>query len=125
MDKIAACVSNERELTMWISAHAFLRTTLPALLALFLSAVVANSQIGGGSIIGAVRDPSGAAVPGVRVVAHNQDTNEERTVITNSEGYYEFPLLPAARYQVTAEAAGFKRVEGEVFTLYTGYTTPH
>ncbi|HXJ42117.1 MAG TPA: carboxypeptidase-like regulatory domain-containing protein, partial [Bryobacteraceae bacterium] len=87
---------------------------------LLLAVLAANSQIGGGSIVGTVRDPSGAAVPNVRVLAHNQDTNEERTVTTNREGYYEFPLLTAGRYQVTAEASGFKGVAGEVFTLYTG-----
>jgi hypothetical protein len=67
-----------------------------------------------------VHDPTGAAVPGVQVIAHNEDTNEEHAATTNAEGYYEFPLLPAGRYHVRAEAPGFKKIEGEVFTLSSG-----
>jgi len=54
------------------------------------------------------------------VFAHSQDTNEERSASTNEEGYYEFPLLAPGRYRLRAEAQGFKKVEGEVFTLSTG-----
>jgi outer membrane receptor protein involved in Fe transport len=91
-----------------------------ALLVVLFIGCLALAQIGGGSIVGIVHDPTGAAVPGVQVIAHNQETNEERTVSTNEEGYYEFPLLPAGRYRVRAEARGFKRIEGEPFPLSTG-----
>lgn len=80
----------------------------------------ALAQIGGGSIVGTVRDPSGAAVPNVRVSTHNQDTNETQEVATNGEGYYEFPLLPAGHYRLEAEASGFDRLRGSVFDLFTG-----
>jgi hypothetical protein len=85
-----------------------------------LGAALAYAQIGGGSIVGTVRDASGAAVVGVQVVAHNQDTNEQRSATSNAEGYYEFPLLAAGPYRVSAEAKGFNKVQGEVFTLSTG-----
>ncbi|MBS1859226.1 MAG: TonB-dependent receptor [Acidobacteria bacterium] len=81
---------------------------------------MAQAQIGGGSIIGMVRDSSGAPIPDVQVVAHCQDTNEERTATTNAEGYYEFPLLAAGRYYLRSGAKGFKTVQGETFTLSTG-----
>src|SRR5260370_11974232 len=70
------------------------------------------AQIGGGSIVGTVRDPSGAAVAGVVVESHNQDTNETQRAVTNREGYYEFPLLPAGRYRLEGEPPGFDRVLG-------------
>ena len=79
-----------------------------------------HAQIGGGSIIGTVKDPSGAAIPGVSVTAQNQDTNEQREVVTNGDGYYEFPLLPAGQYRLTAEAKGFEKIQGEVFALSSG-----
>ncbi len=79
-----------------------------------------GGQIGGGSIVGNVRDASGAAVPGVRVTIHNQETNEEHPATTNAEGYYEFPLLPTGSYRITAEATGFDKVHGEVFDLSSG-----
>ncbi len=78
------------------------------------------AQIGGGSIVGTVKDATGAAIPGVKVTVHSQETNEERTATTNAGGYYEFPLLPAGHYRLTAEAKGFEKVQGEVFDLATG-----
>src|SRR6266403_96239 len=89
-----------------------------ALLAAVLG--VCYGQIGGGSIVGVVKDASGAAVAGVTIVAHQQDTNEERRVTTNAEGYYEFPLLAPGPYRLEAEAAGFEKLHGEVFDLAAG-----
>lgn len=95
-------------------------SALRALLLGVFGAWALQAQIGGGSIIGMVRDPSGAPVPKAQVLAQNQDTNEGRTVATNDEGYYEFPLLPAGPYRMRVEAQGFNTVRGEVFTLSTG-----
>jgi hypothetical protein len=87
---------------------------------LFVLTAADSAQIGGGSIVGIVKDPSGAPVPGVQVGAHNQGTNEERQVTTNADGYYEFALLPAGTYQLKAEAAGFDKMLGEAFDLAAG-----
>src|ERR1035438_4588246 len=90
-------------------------------ISLFLSSAMAlAAQIGGGSIVGNVYDPSGSVVAGVKVESHNQDTNETQQTVTNSEGYYEFPLLPAGHYRLEAEAVGFDRLRGAVFELFTG-----
>src|SRR5262245_39287001 len=113
---MAGCRVFKRRLSM----RFLVRMRLQCWLLGVLLAGVVHGQIGGGSIIGMVRDPSGAPVPRVQVVAHCQDTNEERSATTNDEGYYEFPLLAAGKYRVRAEAQGFKKVEGEIFTLSTG-----
>ncbi len=105
---------------MQISLPSRLRKPLQSILFTLISASFLHAQIGGGSIVGMIKDASGARVPNVQVVAHSQDTNEERTATTNQDGYYEFPLLAPGRYRVRAEAKGFKKVEGEVFTLSTG-----
>jgi outer membrane receptor protein involved in Fe transport len=89
-------------------------------LAAVLMVGAVHAQIGGGSIVGVIKDPSGAPVSGVRVVAQHQETNEERTVTTNVEGYYEFPLLAPGHYRLSAEATGFERLRGEVFELAAG-----
>lgn len=91
-------------------------------LALFLciSCCSLDAQIGGGSIVGTVRDPSGATVAGVVIESHNQDTNETQRATSNGEGYYEFPLLPAGHYHLEAAAPGFDRLRGGVFELFTG-----
>ncbi|MBI4905404.1 MAG: TonB-dependent receptor [Acidobacteria bacterium] len=96
---------------------------LTSLLALFAAALLSTptmAQIGGGSIVGVASDQTGAAVPGVKVTALNQNTNVRQTVTTNGEGYYEFPLLPGGRYKLQAEAAGFETISGEAFDLASG-----
>jgi hypothetical protein len=78
------------------------------------------AQIGGGSIIGTVKDPTGAPVAGARIQAHHEETNEERVVTTNQEGYYEFPLLAPGHYRLQAEATGFEKEISAVFELAVG-----
>ncbi len=83
-------------------------------------ASLAWSQIGGGSIVGTITDESSASVSGVKISARNLATNVAQTTRTNESGYYEFPLLPAGRYQLEAESAGFQRSVSEAFELNTG-----
>jgi hypothetical protein len=80
----------------------------------------AAAQIGGGSIVGSVLDPTGAAVVGATVTAIHTDTNARRETRTNESGYYEFPLLPAGNYRLEAEAKGFRRATTAVFALNSG-----
>jgi outer membrane receptor protein involved in Fe transport len=85
-----------------------------------LAALPLAAQIGGGSIVGNVTDPSGAAIAGVRVTAVNTATNVVQGTATNDAGYYEFPLLPAGRYRLEAEAQGFQKATSAEFTLNSG-----
>lgn len=59
-------------------------------------------------IRGAVADPSGAVIPGVKVTATNIDTGLTRDVVTENSGSFEFLQLPIGNYRVKAEKAGFK-----------------
>jgi len=68
----------------------------------------ASAQIVVGSLVGAVTDASGASVPGAIVQARNLDTGQSRAVITNAQGSYSFPALPAGAYEVSVQAKGFK-----------------
>src|SRR5260370_5183069 len=61
-----------------------------------------------GTILGAVEDSSGAAIPGARVVARETSTNVQRIATANGLGYYEIPLLPPGLYQLEASHTGFK-----------------
>ena len=71
-----------------------------------LTRVVA--QLGGGSITGLTLDPTGAVIAGAKVQAINVGTNNTQETVTNQEGHYEFPLLPAGRYVLQAEHTGFQ-----------------
>lgn len=62
-----------------------------------------------GTISGTVTDPQGAFVVGAKVVVTNTGTNVSTPLTTNGSGYYEAPLQLAGQYQVTVEAAGFKK----------------
>ncbi len=66
-------------------------------------------QIIKSSILGTVRDPSGAVIPGVTVTVIHVGTRLSRTVITNDRGDYIVDLLDSGVYSVAAEQPGFKR----------------
>lgn len=98
--------------------------TIPALWrAIALTVVLgaaAFAQIGGGSIVGSVTDPTGAAVVGAKVTAVETKTNDRRETVTNNDGYFEFPLLPAGDYRLEAEKGGFRRATTAQFALNSG-----
>ena len=58
---------------------------------------------------GRVTDPSGSAVPNVKVTATKTDTNTNFPTVSGPEGFYTLPQLPPGTYELTAEAAGFKK----------------
>lgn len=61
-----------------------------------------------GSISGTVTDPSGAAVPGASITVKNSKTGTVvRTTVTNGDGNFTVPALPASTYSLRAEKNGF------------------
>jgi len=60
------------------------------------------------SILGTVKDSSGAIIPGAAVTATNTDTHVSQAVSTNGEGFYNFPALPPGKYEVSVNLHGFK-----------------
>lgn len=85
---------------------------LSSLVVLALAALPrpANAQMASsGTIVGAVTDPSGAAVPGASVTLHNPATNENRTASTTAQGAYTFPNVMPGNYAITVEAQGFQK----------------
>jgi len=69
------------------------------------------------SLTGTVIDPSGQAVPDAKVTARNTATLSERYVLTNSEGIFEIPALPAGTYRLEVRAAGFRLATVEALTV--------
>ena len=83
-----------------------LATTLFCLL---LTASAALAQNDRGSITGTITDPASAVVPSAKVVARNIDTGALTETASTDTGNYTLSSLPAGIYEVTAEAAGFKK----------------
>ena len=67
--------------------------------ALFVCAIftaIALAQTDVGSLVGFIRDPSGAVIPKSKVVIRNEATGEEHVTSTNDAGYYTVTNLPQA-----------------------------
>lgn len=76
----------------------------------FIFAIVpVCAQTPTGSVLGTVRDSSGAVIAGVKVAVREVNTNVERRTVSNDLGYYEIPLLPPGNYALEAEQSGFKK----------------
>jgi outer membrane receptor protein involved in Fe transport len=73
---------------------------------------VVRAQDATGRIIGNVADPSGAPILGASVTATNTGTKIVQTTTTDASGFYQVLSLPIGQYEVTIEAAGFRK---EVF----------
>ena len=84
---------------------------LVSLLASTLLCLPAHAQTITASLGGAVRDPSGAAVPNAKVRLVNTATGVETGVETATDGSFLAPSLPPGPYSLAAEAPGFKRAQ--------------
>ncbi len=63
------------------------------------------------SIVGTVKDPSGAVLPNVALSLTSADKGTVRTTTSDSGGNFEFTLLDPGEYILRAEATGFKKFE--------------
>ncbi|HKS96175.1 MAG TPA: carboxypeptidase-like regulatory domain-containing protein, partial [Terriglobia bacterium] len=72
-------------------------------LAFFLAAP-ALAQIDTGTILGTVKDQSGAVVPGAKVTVTNEGTSFSLVTTTGADGSYTLTPLKIGTYTVTAEA---------------------
>ena len=94
-------------------------TKFLALFVLLLALNLASlGQTVTGTIAGTVTDPKGSVVPGAKITVTNVDEQVNvRTVTTDDRGQYVVPVLPVGRYDVTAEATGFKKAKQAGFSL--------
>ena len=70
------------------------------------SASMAQSTYG--SILGTVRDTSGAAIQGAQITLTNLGTAAERTDLTDAGGNYAFHNIDASVYKISITAQGFQ-----------------
>ena len=88
----------------------------------FIFAIPSGAQVASGSIVGAVRDASGAVVIGATVTVRNTETGIAHVVKSNSEGQYVVTLLQPGTYSVTVERQGFKKAVQPAFKLDVNQT---
>ena len=89
---------------------------------LILIALTLRGQNTTGTILGTIRDASGAVIAGAQVRVTNEATNIPVKVVTNANGDYVVTNLPAAQYSVLAEMTGFRKTLAEHVTLLLNAT---
>jgi hypothetical protein len=75
-----------------------------------VSIASAQAQANAADLTGTVVDPNGAVVAGATVTARNTGTGIQRSATSSDDGTYRLIGLPPGEYEVTAEAATFKKV---------------
>jgi Carboxypeptidase regulatory-like domain len=93
-----------------------------SLIWLCLTPFVALGQEFRATITGRVLDPNKAAVAGATVTLRNPRTNEAVSAPTNADGVYNIPFLQPGSYNITVEAAGFKKYVRDNQELQVGQT---
>jgi hypothetical protein len=83
-------------------------------------AASAQTQITSGVIQGTVMDEQGAVVPGANVEVKSLETNQVKTLTTDTSGRFVFLQMPPGRYTLTVTKTGFATLEQEAFPLTVG-----
>jgi hypothetical protein len=91
-----------------------------AALLLFGFGSTALAQEATGSISGTITDAKGAAIGGVSVTIHNDNTGIDTPEKTNDAGFYTAPVLQPGFYDVTAMQAGFNSVQTKNVQVQVG-----
>jgi len=77
-----------------------------------------------GNVEGTIKDPKGAVVPGVNVTLTGVNVGYNRTVQSDSSGFYRFLQVPAGSYNLsTAEVSGFSSANINNVTVTIEKTT--
>jgi hypothetical protein len=87
----------------------FAQCTWVLALLILASYASAYAQQTTGTIVGTVKDQTGAVVATASVKATNVDTGYSRVAPTNGYGEYRIDYLPVGKYSVTVTAAGFEK----------------
>jgi len=82
---------------------------LMAMSMLFALSAMAQTQSAAADLTGTITDPTGAVVAGATVRAKSVATGIGRTTTTDAQGNYQLIGLPPGEYEVSAEAATFKK----------------
>ena len=81
------------------------------------------AQTNAGQITGSIVDQQSGALPGVKILAINLDTNIQQSTVSSHAGIYSLPALEPGRYRLTAELAGFNKLIKEPILVATSKVT--
>ena len=90
---------------------------------LFFSLIVisaAIAQLPTATVLGVVKDSSGAVMPKANLTARNVETGQTRTTVASGDGSYRFAALPVGSYEIRVENPGFESAIRMGLTLTVG-----
>src|SRR2546426_2947215 len=105
---------------MGMSLHVLGRVGTVIVLLIAFGTSLIFGQGGTATILGVVRDTSGALIPGVTISVKHVDSGLTRTVVSSEQGGYVAPLLPVGPYEVSAMIPGFKQQVRSGINLVVG-----
>ena len=91
-----------------------------ALLVCVTVASLAPAQLPTATILGTVKDSTGAVIPQAAVTVRNTETGLARTAESGGDGSFRFPALPVGTYEIRAERPGFRTEVRSGVTLAVG-----
>jgi len=78
------------------------------------------AQFDTATVLGTLKDRSGAVVPGAKVTLTNLETGISNAVESDESGNYQFLQVRVGRYRLSAEKAGFSTAVAEEFAVNVG-----
>jgi len=80
------------------------------------------AQTSTATLLGTIRDSTGAVIPSVSVFVTDTAKNTQQAAITNDAGGFVFPALVPGTYSIAAELPGFKKLVRDGITLQVNQT---
>src|SRR5439155_26874889 len=83
---------------------------------ILLGVIQGQAQLTAGSVVGTVKDPTGALVANAQITIKSSSTSESHSTFSSGQGLFTFPVVAVGSYMFTASAKGFRTTAGE-FTV--------
>src|SRR2546426_3794034 len=100
--------------------RSFERFVTAILVLMALPACLVFAQTSTATIVGVVKDTTGALIPGVSITIKHTDTGQTRTAISSETGDYIVQLLPVGEYEITTAMPSFKQQVRSGINLVVG-----
>src|SRR5213593_2411676 len=105
---------------MGVRPRAFGRFVTAMVAWVALGTCLVFAQTSTATILGVVRDTSGALVPGVGITVKHTESGLTRTATSSEKGGYTVPFLPVGPYELTTVMPGFKQQVRRGINLFVG-----
>src|SRR5947209_6731946 len=105
---------------MGIRLRSFGRFATAIVVLIALPTCLLFAQTSTATILGVVKDASGALVPGVSITIKHTESGLTRTVLSGERGAYTVPFLPVGAYEITTTMPGFKQMVRSGINLVVG-----